>query len=162
MLSPMTRKQWMLAGLVVSLAGISLYLNRDWFASKDIHIYHRSLPDRGNLSRGRKPARQNDSPTDQVFFGFDRRLKLTSIEVFPVKELETNKYAHAVWHLVSDSNSIPVKDITYGVPIKGMRPALKAATPDELQPGEGYRLVIHTSASEKAEHDFVPNPKTQQ
>ena len=159
-MSPMTRKQWMLAGLVVALAGISLYLNRDWFAGKDIHIYHRSLPDRASLIRGRRS--KNTSPTDPVFFGFDRRLKLTSIEVFPVKELETNKYAHAVWHLVSDSNSVPVKDITYGVPIKGMRPALKAATPDDLQPGEDYRLVIHTAASEKAEHDFVPNPRTQQ
>ena len=161
MLSPMTRKQWMLSGLVVALSGISLYLNRDWFASKDIHIYHRSLPDRASLIRGRRTAQKNASPTDPVFFGFDRRLKLTSIEVFPVKEL-TNKYAHAVWHLVSDSNSVPVKDITYGVPIKGMRPALKAATPDDLQPGEDYRLVIHTATAEKAEHDFVPNPRTQQ
>ena len=158
----MTRKQWMLAGLAVLLAGFSLYLNRDWFASKDIHIYHRSLPDRASLIRGRKASRQSDSPTDPVFFGFDRRLKLTSIEVFPVKELETNKYAHAIWHLVSDSNSVPVKDITYGVPIKGMRPALKAATPDALQPGESYRIVIHTTASEKVEHDFVPNPRTVQ
>ncbi len=162
MFSPMMRKQWLLAGLAVVLAGISLYLNRDWFASKDIHIYHRSLPDRASLIRGRKPVRNNDSPTDPIFFGFDRKLKLTSVEVFPVKELETNKYAHPIWHLVSDSNSVPVKDITYGALIKGMRPALKAATPDDLQPGEDYRLVIHTASSEKAEHDFVPNPRTQQ
>jgi hypothetical protein len=158
----MTRKQWMLAGLVVLLAGFSLYLNRDWFASKDIHIYHRSLPDRASLIRGRKAPQKNDSLADQVFFGFDRRLKLTSVEVFPVKELETNKYARPIWHLVSDSNSVPLKDLTYGVPIKGMRPALKAATPDDLQPGESYRIVIHTASSEKVEHDFVPNPRTVQ
>jgi len=158
----MTRKQLLLAGLVVLLAGFSLYLNRDWFASKDIHIYHRSLPDRASLIRGRKTPRKDESPADPVFFGFDRKLKLTSIEVFPVKELETNKYAHALWHLVSDSNSVPVRDITYGVPIKGMRPALKAATPDDLQPGEPYRIVLHTASYEKVEHDFVPNPRTVQ
>jgi hypothetical protein len=158
----MTRKQWLLVGLAVVLAGISLYLNKDWFASKDIHIYHRSLPDRASLIRGRKSARKNDSATDPVFFGFDRKIKLTSIEVFAANEIETNKYAHALWHLISDSNSVPVKDITYGTPIKGMRPALKAATPEELQPGEPYRLVIHTASAEKAAHDFVPNPRTQQ
>ena len=32
----------MLLGLVVLLGGISLYLNKDWFAKDTIQIYHRA------------------------------------------------------------------------------------------------------------------------
>ena len=47
---------------------------------------------------------------------------MTSLKVIPVQEIETNKHPHAIWDLVSDSNSIPTKDLMYGIPIRGMRP----------------------------------------
>jgi hypothetical protein len=40
-----------------------------------------------------------------------------------------------------------------------MHPAVKGATPDPLEPGVKYRLVI-TAGKLKAEHDFVPVPCT--
>jgi hypothetical protein len=154
----MTRKHVMLILLAVLLGGISLYLNQDWFAKDNIHIFHRSRPARGGFfRRGRRQNTQKD--IEPLFFSFDRRLKLTSLKVFPVQEIETNKYPHPIWDLMSDSNSVPVKDLIYGQPIPGMRPTVKGATPDPLQPGVKYRLMIEVG-SRKAEHDFEPVANT--
>ena len=147
----------MLIGLAVLLGGFSLYLNKDWFASEDIQIHHRSRPTRAGFFRRTKP--QAKPATDPVFFAFDRKLKLTSLKVIPVSEIETNRYPHPIWHLVSDSNSVPVSEWAYAVPIRGMRPAVKGATPDPLAPGVNYRLIIEAGKL-KAEHDFTPVPRT--
>jgi|ERR1041385_36586 hypothetical protein len=155
----MTRKHWTLIGIAVVLGALSLYLNKDWFARQDIHIFHRSRPARAGLLRGRQ--RKDDNPAiNPILFGFGRKLKLTSLKVVPAAELATNKYAHAIWHLVSETNSVPIKDFTYGQPIGGMHPAIKGALPDPLEPGVKYRLFVET-ASHKAEHDFVPEPRTE-
>ena len=143
--------------LAVLLGGLSLYLNQDWFARDNIHIYHRSRPARAGMFRGK---RADDNPAiNPIIFGFGRRQKLTSIKVVPAVEANTNKYAHAIWHLVSESNSVPVKDFTYGAPIPGMHPAIQGALPDALEPGVRYRLFVET-ASLKAQHDFIPDPRT--
>jgi len=153
----MTRKLWLLIALAVALGGLSLYLNKDWFASEDIQIHHRSRPARTGFFRRTKP--QAKQATDPVFFAFDRKLKLTSLKVIPVSEIETNRYPHPIWHLVSDSNSVPVTEWAYGLPIRGMRPSVKGATPDPLEPRVKYRLIIEAGKL-KAEHDFVPVPRT--
>ena len=150
----MTRKQWMLVALAVLLGGFSLYLNQDWFAKDNIQIISRSRPLRG---RSLRPGRrgQANPEIEPLFFSFDRRVKLTSLKVIPVQQIETNKYPHPVWDLVSDSNSIPITELYYGMPIHGMRPTVKGATPEPLEPGIKYRLLIQ-AGSRKAEHDFEP------
>jgi hypothetical protein len=154
----MTSKQWLLIALAVVLGGLSLYLNRDWFAGEVIQIHSRSRPARaGFLRRGRTAPKP--TATDPVFFAFDRKLKLTSLKVIPVSEIETNKYPHPILDFVSDSNSIPIGEWSYGLPIRGMHPAVKGATPDPLQPGVKYRLIIE-AGKKKAEHDFTPVPRT--
>jgi hypothetical protein len=153
----MTRKQWMLVALAFVLGGLSLYLNRDWFAGEDIQIHSRSRPMHGRPLRHNRPLPKSD--TDPVFFAFDRKLKLTSLKVIPVSEIETNKYPHPILELVSDSNSVPTAEWAYGLPIKGMHPAVKGATPDPLEPGVKYRLIIE-AGNKKAEHDFTPVPLT--
>jgi hypothetical protein len=153
----MTRKIWMLIALAAVLGGFSLYLNRDWFASEDIQIQHRSRPARTGLFRRSKPQAQ--PATDPVYFAFGRRLKLTALKVIPVSEIETNKYPHPILHLVSDSNSVPIAEWSYGLPIRGMRASVKGATPDPLQPGVNYRLILEMGKT-KAEHDFTPVPRT--
>jgi hypothetical protein len=156
----MTRKNWLSLLFVLLLIGASLYLNRDWFATDTIHIIHRSRPMSRNFFRKKKNLPiPDDSLTDPIFFGFNKTLRLTSLQVFPVSDIQTNKYPHPIWHLVSDSNSIPVRSITYGMNIKGMRPAVKGATPDPLLPGVNYRLAV-AAGSQKAEHDFIPTPRT--
>ena len=147
----------MLIALAVVLGGYALYLNRDWFAGDDIQIQYRSRPARGGVSRRNRPSASPD--TDPVFFAFDRKLKLTSLKVIPVHEIETNKYPRPICYLVSDSNSVPVAEWSYAWPIRGMRPAVKGATPDPMEPGVPYRFIIE-AGKRKAQRDFVPNPRT--
>lgn len=153
----MTRKQLLLITLAALLGGVSLYLNKDWFAKDDIQIFHRCLPARAGLFR--RNRRPDDSAVEPVLFGFNRKFKLTSLKVIPVNDLETNKYPHPIWHLVSDSNSVPVKEIVYGVRVAGMHPEVKGATADPLEPGVTYRLLVQAGPL-KAEHDFVPVAQT--
>jgi hypothetical protein len=146
----MSRKQWMLVALAVALGGVSLYLNLDRFGREQIQIHHRS-----------RPARPGDgrAAVEPIFFAFDRSLKLTSLQVIPVREVETRKYPQPTWHLISESNSVPTEDFAYGIPIEGMRPAVPGAIPDPLEPGLKYRLLVQAGAL-KLEHDFVPVART--
>jgi hypothetical protein len=47
-----------------------------------------------------------------------------------------------MWHLISDSNSIPTKSITYGYPIKGMKQAVARSRPEPLAPDVDYVLFL--------------------
>jgi len=153
----MTKKQWSLIVLAVVLGGLSLYLNQDWFAHDVIQIHSRSRPaGRGFFRRNQRPVK---SDTEPVFFAFDRKLKLTSLKVIPLSEIETNKYPQPIWELVSTSNSAPIVNFAYGMRIRGMQPRVPGATPDPLVPGAGYRLLIEAGRL-KAEHDFVAVPST--
>ncbi|HSU57266.1 MAG TPA: hypothetical protein VLT36_24710 [Candidatus Dormibacteraeota bacterium] len=148
----------MLIVLAVVLGGLSLYLNQDSFRKGNIHLSHRSRPAR--LVAGRKRGGRDDNPEiNPIVFFCDRKVRLTALKVIPVSDIETNKYPHPIWNLVSDSNSVPIKEFIYGLPIPGMRSAVKGTLPDPLQPGEKYRLLIETP-SEKAEHDFEPVRRT--
>jgi hypothetical protein len=149
----MTTKPISIALAVVLLGAMSLYLNKDWFASDSIQISHRSLTPRDGLER-RGAAVPLANP---VVFLANRHLKLTSVRVVPVSELATNKYAHPVWELNSQSNSVPVDEFVYGHRIPGMKPSVKGGTADPLQPGVAYRLLIETGES-KSQHDFVAVP----
>ena len=155
----MTTKQLVWIGIVVLLAGLCLYINRDWFSSDGIQIYHRS-DQRGGIVRRGGSNRRDNTPTVPVFFGFSRKVSLKSVKVLPVSDLETNKFPHAIWHMVSDSNSVPTKGFSYGTYLPGMRPAVKGSWPEALRPGVKYRLILDAGAL-KADHDFVPVPKTQ-
>jgi hypothetical protein len=151
----MTTKNWMLLAVTILLGGLSLYLNKDWFARDRIQLMHRSRPARGAFRRPR-----SDNPLiDPLSFWFDRKVKLTSLKVIPVCEIETNKYPQPIWSLVSDSNSLPIKEFTYGMQIQGMRPVFKGTHADPLEPGVKYRLLVE-AGNQKIQHDFVPEPRS--
>jgi hypothetical protein len=150
----MSKKNIFLIALIPLLAGLSLYLNRGRFQSDPIRIGSRSIDPRGAMLRQAK-----NSKTKSVIFLLNRELQLTSIKVIPVSCLETNKYPLPLWQLVSDSNSIPVKDFAYGANIRGMRPGVKGASAETLQPGVNYRILLEAGGL-KAEHDFTPVPRT--
>ena len=152
----MTTKTWMLVLAAIVLGTVSLYLNRDRFAKDHIQIFDRSRPARGPLASRPNAANPAINP---IVFGFDRELRLTSLKVIPVSDLETNKYPHPIWQLTTESNSAPIKEFSYDAHIRGMHPAVKGADADPLQPGVKYRLLIEAS-SQKAEHDFMPVPRT--
>jgi hypothetical protein len=93
-----------------------------------------------------------------VAFNFDPFCRFSSIKVFIAAEIETNKYAHPVWDLTTDSNSVPIGTFAYGARIRGMRPTVKGATADPLQPGVVYRLEVQTDGR-RLQHDFITTPK---
>src|SRR4051794_34501459 len=113
----MTKKSVSIVALILLLAGLSYYLNRDRFGSAPITIGDRSVAPRDWLAR-----RFKDSPSNPVIFLLDREQRLTSVKVFLASMLATNEYAVPIWNLTTDSNSIPVKDFIYGVNIPGMKP----------------------------------------
>jgi hypothetical protein len=151
----MTKKNISITAFAILLGGLSLYLNRDWFAADVIQVSHRSLPPRRWFKRGAAVK----TAANPVIFLINRKVKLTSVKVVLASDIQTNKYPHAIWDLVSDSNSVPVRDFMYGAPIRSMRPAVKGAPADPLEAGVNYRVLIKTD-SDKAEHDFVPVPST--
>ena len=151
----MTKKNILIIALVILLGGLSLYLNKDSFAPEVIQVSHRSIAPRPWMARG--PAAQ--TPANPIVFLINKNLQLNSVKVVLVSDTETNKYPHAIWNLVSDSNSAPVKEFIYGAPIKGMRLAVKGVGADPLEPGVNYRLLIE-AGSDKLQHDFVPVPRT--
>jgi hypothetical protein len=152
----MSTKVWMLVVLAVVLGGFSLYLNKDWFAKDHIQIYDRSRPVRAVFRRGAP----DDSAIDPIVFGFDRPLRLSELQVIPLAGIQTNSHPQPCWHLVSDSNSVPLKSFTYGMRIRGMRPVAAGVSAQPLEPEAKYRLLIQAGTF-KGEHDFVTVPRSE-
>ncbi|MCU0784061.1 MAG: hypothetical protein MUF81_08450 [Verrucomicrobia bacterium] len=135
---------------VLGLGGLCLYVNRDYFSTQPIQISHRISPVTGR-PRARQPVTDLGA---LVVFSFNTYYRFTDIKVFMAAEIETNKYAHAIWNMVTDSNSIPMASFAYGSYLRGMRPAVKGEKPDPLEPGVKYRLIVKTADGE-AHHDFT-------
>jgi hypothetical protein len=149
----MTRKTVFVLIFITLLAGLSLYLNRERFKSDPLEIGDRTMQPRGQARRGPR------TPPNSVVFLLNRETRLTSVRVVLASDIATNKYAHAIWELISDSNSVPVKDFIYGANIRGMKPIVPNAVPETLQPGVKYRLLVE-AGSVKAEHEFTPAQQT--
>jgi len=150
----MSRKTIIVIVSLVLLGGLSFYLNRERFQSAPIEIGDRSLQPRDGMAK-----RFKDSRSNPVIFLLNRELRLTSVKVLLASAVETNRYTVPIWNLTSASNSVPVKDFIYGMNIPGMKPSVKGAVADPLEPGVRYRVQIQAGSLE-AEHDFVPVPKT--
>lgn len=153
----MTKKQILLLAVAVVLLGAYAYYFSDWFASEHIQIVHTLRPYTPS-KRGRARGGDDNPAANTVSFGFNRKVHLTEVKVIPVSDLATNKYAHPIWHLVSESNSIPTKAFVYGMNIQGMHPKVPGARPDPLQPGVAYRLFVDAGEL-KGEHEFKTTPR---
>jgi len=141
----MTQKQGLLVTLVILCGGLLLYANRDWFSTRPIQISHRFYAFGGRFDSGGGPA--------PLLFEFDRTLKLTSIKVVSVAEMQTNKHPHALWQMTSKSTSAPTRGFLYGMDVPGMEPAVTGQKAEPLDPVAKYLLVIQ-AGSHKAEHEF--------
>jgi len=128
------------------LAAIYAYRFTDWFQEKKIQIKYRSLVERGSAK---------SSAADSITFYLEAEQRLTSIKVISADEAATNKYPHAYWHLVSDSNSLPVVDFMYGANLAGMKPKIAGLMPQPLESGANYRILIE-AGKVKGEKDFQP------
>lgn len=149
----MTKKNVIvLAVTLVAVIGFYLYLFRDSFHKPVIQISHTIRPNPTYIRHPPQGVNSEDFP-QLINFGLSGEFKLTSVKVVPLAELETNKFAHPLWELITDSNSIPTRAFSYGNKIRGMHPAVKGATADPLVPNVTYRLLVEANAL-KGEHDF--------
>jgi hypothetical protein len=145
----MTKKNLVLVLFAIVLAAVYAIWFTDWFRPTTVKIFHTSRNLRPNLQRD--PRVGGALPT--LNFGINRQLRFTELKVVPLPGFETNKNVLPVWHLVSDSNSVPMKTFFYGQGIGGMRPAIKGVRAEPLQTNVTYRLLI-TAGKIKGQHDF--------
>ena len=150
----MEKKQRLLLLLVVPVLAVLLYLSRDWFATENIQIASTIRPNRLPERQQKRLGPAVNARPYTVSFFFNRKCELKSVKVVKVHEFETNRFAHPLWELISDSNSVPVKTITYGVPVRRMRPPVKGAQADMLEQNVPYRLLLKT-ADQEASYDFT-------
>jgi len=129
----------------IALAAVYLVWFTDWFKPQTVKIFH--------TSRDLRPRFQRRGGMPSLIFGVSRQLRFTELKVVPLAGLATNKNVLPVWHLVSDSNSVPVKSFFYGQFIGGMRPAIKGVRAEPLETNVTYRLFV-IAGKIKGEHDF--------
>ena len=141
----MTKKNWLLIAVAVALAIVYVIFFTDWFRPATVQIFHTNRAARGRYH----PAGAMPS----LIFGLNQQLRLTDIKVVALSALQTNKNALPSWHLVSDSNSVPVKSFFYGQPIRGLKPAVAGVRPQPLETNVAYRLFVE-AGKVKGEHDF--------
>jgi hypothetical protein len=145
----MTKNGIVLSVIAVILAAVYVYAFTDWFKSETIQIIPTIRP--GRVAS--VPTDPDQPPVYPVSFAFSGKYQLTSVKVVAAADLATNKYPVALWHLISDSNSVPTKSIVYGYPIKGMKPAVERMRPEPLQPDVDYVLMIEAGKI-KAQTNF--------
>ena len=134
----MTNRGIVLSVVAVLLAAVYVHFFTDWFSHESIQIIPQIRP--GRQSQIPRPGDQ--SAVYPVSFAFDKKYSLTSIKVVSADELKTNKYANPVWHVVSESNTPPLRAVIYGQHIRGMKPAIEKARPEPLQPDVPYIVFI--------------------
>ena|ERR1700733_14371915 len=144
----MQKKEMTWTVVLVALIGVSLLVNRNHFAKAQM-IINPSL----------RPARRADATVWPVFFALNDDFRLTSVKVLPFDGDKFDPLARPVWHLVSDSNSVPTRAFRYGQSIQGMKPALKDVRPDALEPGVVYRILVE-AGSVTASKDFSTKATT--
>lgn len=131
------------------LGGAYVYFFTDLFRAKppiEIHAQIRSVI--GSSRRTPKAdTLTQQTETLPVTFTFDDDYKLTEIKVVAADDFKTNKYPHALWHMISDNSSTPQKGIIYGSKIKGMKPSIPRGKAEPLQPNTVYVLMIEAGKS---------------
>ena len=140
----MDKKNTLLVVVLLALVSVYVILFTDWFKPRVIKMFYTTRP----IEHFR--ARQ-DLP--YILFGLEGRYRLTEIKVTSVDDLQKNPGAEPIWHLISDSNSVPIKMFTYGEYIHGMRPKYKGTRAQDLVTNEVYRLFV-AAGSAKGQIDF--------
>jgi hypothetical protein len=140
------KKQYWLALLLVILAAIYIvpYI-RDWNKAKIIHISWREMPKRGNTP-------------SQVWFQLEVPCLLNSVKVVAVEDAATNKYPHALWHLIAKKKVQPLTELYYSRALLGMSPAIPKTRPEPLVPGVKYRLLVDDAKNAHGQVDFSVRP----
>ena len=143
----MTKKTWMLIGLALTLAVVYAVFFAHWFKPGTINIYHVTRPS------GYAMQTRRNGPAPLITFNLQGDYNLTEIKAVPLAAWQANPNAQPVWHLVSDSASVPVESFIYGESIRGMKPAVPGAQALPLDPNVTYRLFV-AAGKTRGQHDF--------
>ena len=147
----MSKKNWLQVSVLVVLAAVYVFYFTDWFRPKLIEI--RSVSRMNRLLM--RQHQQNDGPAAQpVLFGLNTHYKLTELKVYRLDAWQTNHNILPVWHLVTPSNSIPIKEFYYSQYIHGMQPAIPGTHAEKLDPDVTYHLIL-VAGKFRGEHDFT-------
>jgi len=139
------RTVWLVCAALV-LAGAYMRYFFDWHRQTKIQIFCEKS--RQSILVG--------SETPGLIFHFTNSYPLTSIEVVETEDARTNKYPHALWHLVAADAPVPTTSFGYGAAIPGMKPEIATALPEPLQPDTKYSLVVEAAKHLKGEITFQP------
>ena len=152
----MTKQSAVLISLAVLLLGARIVFFTDWFVKPRINILPQIRPP---LRGVRVNPASGDVPVFPVSFQFDQPYQFTEIRVVAAADEKTNKYPHAVWHMISDSNSVASKLLQYGAPMRGMKPKIPRGQPEPLEPDVVYRLYVNAGRARGVTnfqtHEFV-------
>ena len=147
-----TRRQWILLAAFLLLAGVYIWGYTGWGRHPAIQISHSAYK---NPRQSARLARATDRPKPTVMrFNLDHAYRLTEIKVVRLADWQTNKTTLPLWHLISDSNSLPTMRFSYGAPLRGMKPAASVFRPEPLEPEVPYRLFL-TDGRVQGQHDFL-------
>ena len=139
------KKNWVLPLLAVVLAAVYAVCFTDWFKLKTIHISH---------TYRRAHARpQRDDAQPALIFALNPMCKLTEIKVVALSDHQIQPDSLPLWHVVSTSNSVPLRNFSYGQRIRGLSPEVPGTHPGPLTNGVVYRLIV-TAGKITGEHDF--------
>jgi len=94
------------------------------------------------------------SETPDLIFRFVNSYPLTSIEVVAAEDARTNKYPHALWHLVAAAAPAPTTSFAYGAAIPGMKPEVSTAVPEPLEADTDYFLLVEAGKNLKGKITF--------
>jgi len=148
-----SKKEIFLALLVLVLVGLYAFYFTDWFKGKYIRVEHSARPLREAWGNGQR-VDPTGKQVNNVTFSLLKDYQLTSVQVVPLVEFQTNNHARPLWQLVSKTGSRPVNGFAYGAPIAGMAPvSVLNAEAQPLEPGVEYRLLVEAS-SIKGTNDF--------
>jgi hypothetical protein len=141
----MNRKTVYLVGAILILAAAyNLAFFFDWHKRSDIQIFYEKS--RRAILGG------NEAPG--LIFHLVKSYPLTSIEVVAADDARTNKYPHALWHILADDKPVPTTSFGYGASIHGMKPEIATAEPEPLEAGTEYLLLIEAGKKFKGKLPF--------
>jgi hypothetical protein len=141
----MNKRTVFLVGAILVLAvAYNLSFFMDWHKRPDIQIF---------CGKSRQ-AILGRSQTPTLIFQFKEACPLTSIKVVEAGDARTNKYPHALWHVLAADKPVPTSSFTYGANIQGMKPEIPTAVPEELEPGTDYLLLVEAGKKAKGKLAF--------
>jgi hypothetical protein len=137
------RTVWLVCAALV-LAGAYMRYFFDWHQHAQIQIF---------CEKSRQ-AILGGSETPALIFHFTNAYPLTSIEVVDAEDARTNKFPHALWHVVAAAAPVPTTSFVYGAAIPGMKPEISTAQPEPLQADTKYSLVVEAAKNLKGQITF--------